>query len=280
MTVQEALAFGVSQLADAGIDSAARDARRLMAHALGVGPDRITLHLRDELEAGPEAVYFADLSERAERRPVSHLVGGRDFYGRWFSVNEDVLDPRPETETLIAAALELTFRDVLDLGTGTGCILLILLAENPTATGIGVDVSAAALRVAKRNADALGVADRCALVVSDWWQGVAGQFDLIVSNPPYIAAAEMAGLAPELGFEPRMALTDEKDGLSAYRIIAGGAGAHLAPDGMLMVEIGHSQGGAVAAMLQDAGFVDVQIRTDLDGRDRVVMGRKPAQMSI
>lgn len=208
---------------------------------------------------------------------MSHLLGYRDFWSYRFKVTPDVLDPRPETETLIEAALAQPFDSVLDLGTGSGCILLTLLAERGGATGIGVDASPAALRVAEQNAAALGVADRCALEVSDWYAGVGGTFDLIVSNPPYIAAGEMSGLAPELSHEPRMALTDEADGLSCYRIITAGARAHLVPGGWLMVEIGPTQGAAVLQMFDAAGLTDVQIRTDLDGRDRVVIGRNPQQ---
>ncbi|MEJ2018669.1 MAG: peptide chain release factor N(5)-glutamine methyltransferase [Maritimibacter sp.] len=274
MTVQAALALGRARLEEAGIDNAMGDARRLMAAALGIETGRLTLHARDALSAEAEAVFFQDIADRAARKPVSHILGGREFYGRWFKVTGDVLDPRPETETLIEQALSEEFSEVLDLGTGTGCILLTLLAERLEATGIGADKSSAALAVAERNASDLGLADRAALVESDWFGAVGGQFDLIVSNPPYIALDEMPALAPELSYEPRMALTDEGDGLTAYRIIAAGAGAHLRPGGRLLVEIGAGQGAAVAELFRAAGFADVVVLPDLDGRDRVVKGRK------
>ncbi|MEJ2001254.1 MAG: peptide chain release factor N(5)-glutamine methyltransferase [Maritimibacter sp.] len=274
MTVQAALALGRARLEEAGIDNAMGDARRLMAAALGIETGRLTLHARDALSAEAEAVFFQDIADRAARKPVSHIIGGREFYGRWFKVTGDVLDPRPETETLIEQALSEEFSEVLDLGTGTGCILLTLLAERLEATGIGADKSSAALAVAERNASDLGLADRAALVESDWFGAVGGQFDLIVSNPPYIALDEMPALAPELSYEPRMALTDEGDGLTAYRIIAAGAGAHLRPGGRLLVEIGAGQGAAVAELFRAAGFADVVVLPDLDGRDRVVKGRK------
>ena len=164
---------------------------------------------------------------------------------------------------------------MLDLGTGSGCILLSLLAERPLATGLGTDLSPAALEVAAQNAEALGVAKRTKLMQSDWFANVAGRHDLILSNPPYIAASEMPELAPELAHEPRLALTDEGDGLSAYRAITAGAGAHLVPGGWLMVETGWTQGAQVAAMVRQAGFEEVHLRPDLDGRDRVVLGRWP-----
>ncbi|HRO15392.1 MAG TPA: peptide chain release factor N(5)-glutamine methyltransferase, partial [Paracoccus sp. (in: a-proteobacteria)] len=202
----------------------------------------------------------------------SQIVGWRDFWKHRFRVTRDTLDPRPETETLVAAALDRPWRTVLDLGTGTGAILLSLLADRPGAAGLGVDLSPAALDVARANAAALGI--NAAFAQSDWFSAVHGQFDLIVSNPPYIAAAEMAGLSPEVrDWEPRAALTDEGDGLGAYRAIAAGAGAHLAPGGWMMVEIGPGQGAAVAGLFCAAGLHQVTVAPDLDGRDRLVSGR-------
>ena len=203
---------------------------------------------------------------------MSHLLGYRDFYEHRFQVNRDALDPRPETETLVRAALEMPFSHVLDLGTGSGCILLSLLAARPGATGVGTDLSEKALAVARRNTAGLELDRRVALTRSDWFEDVAGQFDLIVSNPPYIAKDEMAELAPELGYEPRLALTDEADGLSAYRAITAGAGAHLTAGGFLMVEIGWRQGPQVSELFRKNGFDDVKILPDLDGRDRVIQG--------
>lgn len=276
MIVQEALALGTRLLQEAGIDGAARDARRLMAAFLEVEPGRVTLHLQDEFDPLVEENFISAILERKARRPISHLLGYRDFYGRRFEVSSDVLDPRGDTETLIEAALEVRFCRVLDLGTGSGCILLTLLAERAGATGLGTDNSPQALHVAERNAEALMLRDRARLIEADWFDGVTGDFDLIVSNPPYIAAGEMAGLAPELSYEPRGALTDEGDGLSAYRIITAGARTHLRPGGWLIVEIGATQGANVRRMFDRAGLNDIAVRPDLEGRDRVVMGRNPA----
>lgn len=270
-TLAQALAVAVARLRAAGVETPERDARRLLAFASGIASDRLTLYLRDPFKAN--AAFEAALVAREARRPVAQIVGERLFYGRVFQVTPDVLDPRPETEELVAAALEEPFKTVLDLGSGSGCILLTLLGECPTARGVGVDVSEAALRVARRNARALDLVAEFRL--SDWYGAVTERYDLIVSNPPYIAAQEMAALAPETRlWEPRMALTDEGDGLSAYQRIAASAVAHLGPAGRLMVEIGPTQAKAVSALFRAAGLDGIEVRTDLDGRDRVVMARR------
>lgn len=276
MTGAEALARAVPRLRAAGVDDPAGDARWLLAHALGIDPGRLTLHLPEPLGAAAAARFDAAITARAARQPVSRIIGFREFYGRRIQIGAAVLDPRPETEILVELALSEAFATVLDLGTGSGCILLTLLAEREQAQGCGSDISGDALEIARRNAAALGVADRASLTQSDWFTGISGRYDLIVSNPPYIAQAEMAALAPEVrDHEPALALTPGGDGLDAYRAIAAGAGAHLATGGRLMVETGPTQGEAVARLMRDAGLVAVTVTPDLDGRDRVVSGRKP-----
>jgi len=271
-----ALRGAISRLRQAGIPDPVRDARLLLAHAMGIGADRLTLALHDPLHDAALARFDAAIDARAARRPVSHILGQRAFWGRDFIVTADVLDPRPETETLIAAALNTRFSRLLDLGTGSGAIILTLLAEVPHALGIGVDLSAAALAVAQENATALAVQGRVELIQSDWFDAVNGRFDLIVSNPPYIAAHEMADLAPEVReHEPRIALTPGGDGLQAYRVIAAGAAAHMTPQARLLLEIGPTQAQAVSQMLTEAGFAGVQTLRDLDGRDRVIQARWP-----
>lgn len=255
MTRNEARAF----LAAAGVPDPATDARRLWDFATG------------DVELYRDAV-----ARRAKRVPVSQITGRRAFWTSEFRVTPDVLDPRPETEALICLALTEPFTRVLDLGTGSGCILLSLLKERPTATGVGTDISAAAVLVAGENAERMGVTKRVVLPLSNWFDDVGGQFDLIVSNPPYIAAEEMAGLAPEVrDHEPRAALTDEGDGLTAYRKIAAGAPDHLKPGGRLIVEIGPTQAAAVKALFAAAGLEDAAVHPDLDGRDRVVSAKAP-----
>mgnify|MGYP001050692704 CR=1 FL=1 len=271
-TLGALLAQATARLKTAGVDDPARDARALVAMAAGIAPDRLSLALQD-MAGAQVAGDLATLVElRAARRPMAQILGRRAFYRHEFRVTADVLDPRPDTETLVEAALTAPFAHVLDLGTGSGCILLSLLAARPMASGVGTDLSPAALDVAHDNAARLGLAERCLLVHGDWYSPVEGRFDLIVSNPPYIAAAEMPGLAPDLSHEPRMALTDEGDGLSAYRVIVPGAGAHLRAGGHLMVETGWQQGAAVAELFTDAGFDTVKLLPDLAGRDRVVCG--------
>lgn len=280
MIWQQVLTAGTARLRDAGVPDAPRDARRLLAHVLGIPPTRLTLILSDPVTPGIPDLYDGLIDKRSRRVPVSHLTGSRLFWGRVFAVTPDVLDPRPETETLIAAALEKPWTRLLDLGTGSGCILLTLLSERgPTAFGIGTDLSKAALAVAMRNAAELRLGDRVQFHSGDWLDALpqsCAAFDLIVSNPPYIALDEVADLAPDVGlYEPRMALTDEGDGLGAYRRITRDAPGHLTQGGWLMVEIGPTQGGAVAQMFGAAGFAGIAVLTDLDGRDRVVMGQKP-----
>ena len=275
MTGNEALRAAIPRLAAAGIPDAPRDARALLAHATGIAPDRLTLHLADPLQPDAITAFEAAITRRAAREPVSHITGTRLFWGRSFRVTPDTLDPRPETEILVEAALSEPFLKMLDLGTGTGCILLSCLAGMPMAQGIGSDIHPATLAVAEGNARDMGLSGRARFVLSDWFAAIPGRFDLILSNPPYIAEEEMAALSPEVLHEPRRALTPGGDGLDAYRAIAKGAPARLMPQGRLIVEIGPTQGAAVAALLAAQGLQDIGILPDLDGRDRVVVARKP-----
>ncbi len=211
-----------------------------------------------------------------KRQPVSQIVGSRNFWGREFLVTPHVLDPRPETEILIAAALEEPFQTLADLGTGSGCILVTLLAERGGTRGLGLDLSPEALTIARQNAEAHGVADRAEFRSSDWFSALGERVDLIVSNPPYIALSEMPGLEPEVrDWEPRLALTDEGDGLGAYRAILAGAAPRLAPGGRLIVEIGPTQAEAVTAIGKAHGMAAPEVRRDLDGRARVCLFRVP-----
>lgn len=276
MTGAEALRAAIPRLTAAGVADPARDARLLLADAMGIPPDRLTLSLPEPLGEDAADRYAAAIARRIARQPVSQITGRRLFWGRSFRVTRDTLDPRPETEVLVALALERPFTKMLDLGTGTGCILLSCLGGMPFATGVGTDISPDALAVAEENAQSLDLAKRARFAQSDWFSNVSGRFDLIVSNPPYIAAEEMADLSPEVrDWEPHSALTPGGDGLDAYRAIARGAGARLMAGGRLLLEIGPTQGAAVAALLRAQGFDRVGVRQDLDGRDRVVHATKP-----
>ena len=266
--IRQALRAAADGLKAAGIDDPMRDARLLMAHALAIEPGRLSLVEAERMTPDQGALFDACLAMRHRRQPVAQIIGQRAFWRHRFEVSRDTLDPRPETETLVAEALRLPWTRVLDLGTGTGAILISLLAERPGAAGLGTDLSEAALAVARANAARIGV--RAGFARADWFEGVEGRFDLIVSNPPYIAAAEMAALAPEVrDWEPAGALTDGGDGLSAYRAIAAGARDHLTPEGQILCEIGHRQGADVAAIFAAAG-ARARVIPDLDGRDRVV----------
>jgi release factor glutamine methyltransferase len=275
-TVQALLVAAGRRLRDAGID--AGDARPLLAHVLGVARDRLVLMGPEEVSDDQAARFEGYVTQRLGHRPVSKIIGERLFWGRSFAVTDDVLDPRPETESLIAAALNLSApQRIIDLGTGTGCIPLTLLAELPDATGVACDISDAALSVAAQNAAALGLATRIQFLQSDWFAEVTGQFDLITSNPPYISDAEMRDLSPEVfHHDPHLALTPGGDGLSPYVVLAAGARDHLTPGGYILVEIGWRQGADVARIFRDAGLIDVAILPDMDGRDRVVTGRNPS----
>lgn len=263
-----------------GAEDAGREARMILGHATGLVPARLSVAAADPVPQEAQDRAEAMLARRMAREPLAQILGHWAFYGRDFTVTRDTLTPRPDTEALIDLALAQPWRRVLDLGTGTGAIAVTLLAERPEASGLASDISPAALDVARRNAARHGVAERLDLVQADWWAGIAqaapGRFDLVVSNPPYVSAADYAGLAPEITlWEPRGALTPGGDGLAAYRVIAQGLGAQLVPGGLCLVEIGADQGQAVAGLFDAAGLDDVTVHPDINGKPRVVAGRSP-----
>lgn len=265
------------RLAAAGVAEPQRDARWLMRWAAGL--DGAGLSAAEDAPVDVDAAqrFEAAVAERAARRPLSQIVGGRAFHARWFEVDETVLDPRPESELLVVAAVELLAPDaparVLDLGVGSGCLLLSVLAERAEATGLGVDCETAALEVAGRNAARLGLEERVELRLGDWLEGVDERFDAILCNPPYVPTGEMADLAPEPRlYEPASALTPGADGLAAYRLLAPRIAAKLTPEGAALFEVGRDQGRDVAALFQAAGL-DVALRRDLAGVERMVVAR-------
>jgi release factor glutamine methyltransferase len=251
------------------------DARLLVAAAAGL--DAGDLPLSDALVAAPDVVARADAfsTRRLAGEPVARILGHREFYGLDLLLSADTLIPRPDTETVVDAAL--TFAAVrrdrqlrlADLGTGSGAILLALLAELPAATGVGVDISAAAAATARANARRLGLAARAAFLVGDWTAPLAGRFDIVVANPPYVASGDIAGLGREVRLhDPRRALDGGIDGLAAIRAIVAGLRRVLAPDGGVFIEIGAGQRDAVAALAGREGF-DAAFVADLAGIDRV-----------
>ena len=276
VTVHEALTSATAWLTDTGIPNANVDARVLLAHAMGCEPSRLILMEDDDVHPDVFRTFDGYLASREKFQPVSQIIGGREFWGRWFSVTPDVLDPRPETESVIESALQDgPFQRILDLGTGSGILAVTLAAEWSDARAIAIDISSEAIAIASKNAAAHDVADRVNFIVSNWFDAVAGQFDLIVSNPPYIAAAEMGELSPDVrNWEPFLALTPGGDGLESYRIIASKLDQFLANDGVALFEIGYTQGADVVEIFGAAGFANVTVSQDLGGRDRVVTVKK------
>lgn len=265
------LAAATLRLRAAGCETPELDARLLFQAATGLSREELILAPDHVVAPEQHARFEGFLERRARREPVSRILGEREFYGRVFRVTPDVLDPRPDTETLIDAALALMPAQarLLDLGTGTGAIAITLLAERHGVSGMAVDVSEAALAVAHENAARLGVADRLTLVQGSWFSPASGPFDIIASNPPYIPAAEIAGLSPDVrNFDPALALLGGEDGLDPYREIAAGAGAHLKPEGHVLVEIGAGQAEDVAAIFAARGFSLRSAHSDLGGHVR------------
>jgi release factor glutamine methyltransferase len=262
------------RLAEAGCDTPLLDARLLFQTVTGLSRELMILE-PDRPVADDQVRRFDDLiGRRAAREPVARILGEREFYGRDFRVTPATLDPRPDTETLIAAALRLMppGARLLDLGTGTGAIIVTLLAERPDSTGLATDVSAAALEVARANAERHGVSSRLQLVEGSWLSPVSGQFDMILSNPPYIPTSEIAELSPDVRrFDPQAALDGGTDGLEAYRQIAAAAKVHLSAGGHVLVEIGLGQGPAVSAIFASAGFRVSGRDSDLGGRLRCLV---------
>jgi release factor glutamine methyltransferase len=269
-----------ARLEAAGLAGPVIDARLLVEAAADATRTDIVTDPHRALTPDQEATLEAYLTRRENREPVSHILGRKAFWKIMLSVSADVLTPRPDTETVV----ELVLRDfpehapwsVLDLGVGSGAILLAILAERPAARGLGIDVSEEALAVARENAANLGLASRLALLRGDWTEGLAeASFDLVVSNPPYIASDVIEELEPEVrDYEPRVALEGGVDGLDHYRRLAPEILRVLKPGAGFAVEIGYDQKDAVEALFREAGAADVRTVRDLGDRDRVVAGKK------
>jgi len=268
-----------AELAAAGIEDARSEAWLLLSAATGCSRAALVAGAVDGLGPAEENRLAALAARRLRREPMAYILGSREFWSLDFRVGPAVLVPRPESETVVEAALaEIADRGarlrILDLGTGSGCLLLALLSELPRATGLGVDRSAGALAIAQDNADRLGLAERAAFRISDWGHGLAGPFDVIVCNPPYVALADAAGLAPEVrAFEPKEALFAGADGLAAYHALAPDCAHLLAADGVACLEIGQGQGAAVAAIAARHGLRLAACRPDLAGIERCLVLR-------
>ncbi len=276
-TRRAALKEAVASMKAAGVDMPVLDARLIVQNALGVDWNALFLQPDQPLTADERGRLEAALSRRAAFEPVSRIVGRRHFWTLDLAVSPATLDPRADTETVIEAIVtaipdRTTTLRILDFGTGTGALLLALLAEYPNATGVGVDLSAEAADVARANAASHDLNARATFVVCHWAAGVTGQYDLIVSNPPYISQADLAGLPPDVrDYDPPLALNGGADGLDAYREIFAAIPALLAPKGLAAVEIGAGQSDAVADIARRAGLVLSGSRADLGGIERALL---------
>jgi release factor glutamine methyltransferase len=277
LTFGTAIGWGAEQLRQKQVDNPRLEARLLLAHALGVTQESV---LRDRHLPVDAPHYAALIARRAAHEPLAFILGRREFWSLDFRVSPDTLIPRGDSETLVEAALaafpdRTAIRRVLDLGTGTGCLLLAALSEFPRAFGIGTDRITAAADLARRNAAALGFASRTAFLVADWAAPLTGGgFDLILSNPPYIPTADLAGLMPEVAIhEPASALDGGRDGLDAYRRIIAALPSLLSPGGVAILELGIGQTPAVPALGAAAGFSTI-LREDLAGIPRALILRQ------
>jgi release factor glutamine methyltransferase len=272
-TIARALDEAAIALAGAGIENPRREARLLLGYALDLSQEAL---LRDRAASIDPAPLVPLLTRRLRREPLAYILGRQEFWGLPLAVAPATLIPRPDSETLIRAALACfperkRVRVVLDLGTGTGCLLFAALAEFPEAFGVGVDRVPAAAALVRRNAAMLGLQDRTAFFVGDWAGAIGTRFDLVLCNPPYIPAGDIPRLAPEVaGYEPATALNGGEDGLQAYRILLAQLPGLLTEGGMALLECGAGQAGAVALLAQATGLDPTRTHPDFNGIARAV----------
>jgi release factor glutamine methyltransferase len=271
-----ALSEAARVLQAVGVASPRREARLLLGHALGLSQEDLLRDLQSPLQPEP---FFALVKRRAMREPLAYITGQRGFWNLDLLVSPDTLIPRPETETLVEAALEALpavaeVTSVLDIGTGTGCLLLATLTEFPRAFGVGIDIVPGAATLASRNAGRNGLANRAFFLCADWTAAIVGHFDLVLCNPPYIATAEIRDLEPEVAkHEPGTALDGGHDGLGAYRKVIARLPESLTQAGVGILELGASQAEAVATLAREGGF-DATLREDLSGIPRALVVRR------
>lgn len=279
-TLGALLAAARERLRQAGISDAALDARLLVEHFTRTTRADALSHPEQAVDASSGAAVEAALEQRLRGKPVHRIIGQREFYGLRLTLSPETLEPRPDTETLVDLVLKQARRDggddrpwrILDLGTGTGAVALALLSALPNARAVGADISAGALATAGLNANINGYGSRFATCRSDWFAGIEGRFDFIVSNPPYIREHDWQGLSQEVrDFDPRLALVAGADGLDAYRAIAEGSAPHLSLGGMVAVETGFDQKRAVTEVFTANGFDLRDAARDLAGRDRALI---------
>ena len=274
MKLKEVLADTAIKLSGSGIEGAARDARILTAFALGIPISELSLKLNELVSDQIISELEKLILRRIDREPISKILGRREFWGRSFSINENVLDPRPDTETLIDFVIEKPVKSVLELGTGSGAIAVTLACEWKHVHLTAVDISEDAISMAKINAEKFNVQNKIHFLKSDWFETVRGSFDLIISNPPYIGLVEQDEIAAEvIKYDPEIALFAGRDGLEAYKKIIPNLAKFLNPDGLVVLETGASQSNQVKNMMNAVGFIDAKIVKDLSGKDRLVAAK-------
>lgn len=286
LTVEAARRALAARFKTGSIDSPELDARLLIGAALALDHTGLAVQAMRRVTEDEANILASFAQRRLSHEPVARILGHKEFWGLDLRLSDATLVPRPDTETIVAAALEIIRADavapkplrIADIGTGSGAILLALLSELPAATGIGTDISEAALETAQLNANRLGLADRVSFVQCNYASALSGPFDLIVSNPPYIRSADIAALDHDVrDYDPRLALDGGADGLDAYRAITPQAAALLAPNGVLIFEVGHDQSEQVSHLMHLAGLtLSLPPKADLGGIHRAVMGRKAA----
>jgi release factor glutamine methyltransferase len=278
-TVGAVLEAAVARLAEAGIERAHAEARLLLEAATGLSRAAVIGFPERTIDAIALGVFDAMLGRRCSHEPASRILGRREFWSLSFEVSPATLDPRPDSETLVSAVLaqigdRAAALSIIDFGTGTGCLLLAILSELPNAEGTGIDLSDEAVEVAQRNATALGLERRARFIRDDWARSVPGQFDVVVSNPPYIETQAIDGLAPEVArYDPRAALDGGTDGLAAYLALLPQAKRLLKPGGFVALEIGQGQGPAIRNLARVAGLSESGGASDLAGIERCLLFR-------
>ena len=274
MKLKEVLADTAIKLSKSGIEGAARDARILTAFALEIPISELSLKINQQVSEKIIVELEKLILRRINREPISKILGRRDFWGRTFSINENVLDPRGDTETLIDFVIEKPVKSVLELGTGSGAIAVTLACEWKEVHVTATDISKNALSLAKINAEKFNVQNKIHFLTSDWFENVKGAYDLIISNPPYIGLTEQDEISAEvIKYDPEIALFAGRDGLDAYRRIIPSLTKFLNPDGFVALETGASQSNQVKNMMNAVGFIDAKIVKDLSGKDRLVAAK-------
>ena len=274
MKVQELLIASQAKLRECGISDPIRDARLLLADCLELRTQNLNLLNDSYISEIKISKFWRMVKERCKRKPVSKILGYRSFWGRDFEINENVLDPRGDTETLIELILDCKFDNMLELGTGSGAIAITVLAERREVTCVATDISEYALKTASTNSKRHGVESRLKLLHSNWFEKISGSFDVIVSNPPYISSEEYAQLSAEVvKYDPKISLTLGGDGLEAYRKILSRALEKLSKNGHIFLEIGYTQANAVGHLFREAGFQQIKVHKDLGSRDRVISAK-------